>query len=186
MKSSNKDLPKNLILFGFKSSGKTHFGSLLAQKLESLFLDTDLLIEELYKKEFHEVCNCRQISLKLGEAGFRALEGRVIESLKGVTNAVIALGGGAVLNPLNCANLEKLGKLVYLEADKETIKRRIFCTGIPSFLNPKDPENSFENMYEARRPIYEKVSSFSIKIEGKTDQQILDELELLVKTPLER
>ena len=170
---------KNLILFGYKSSGKSFFGKLLAQDLECRFIDTDQLVEQLYKEEFQEEYNCRQISMKIGEAGFRNLEERVIDHLKEVANTIIALGGGAVLNPINCLKLEKLGRLVYLEADKETIKHRIFSTGIPSFLDPKDPEKSFERMYEERKPIYEKVSSFKIKIHGKTNQQVLDELKLL-------
>lgn len=167
---------QNLILFGYKSSGKTFFGSLLAQELGILFIDTDQCIEKLYKKEFQEESNSRQISLKMGEVGFRMLEERVIDDLQEVTNAIIALGGGAVLNPKNCLKLEKLGKLVYLEADKEVIKQRIFNYEIPSFLDPKNPINSFERMYEERRPIYEKISSFKVKVHGKTDQQVLNEL----------
>jgi shikimate kinase len=167
---------QNLILIGYKSSGKSFFGSLLAQELEIPFIDTDQWIEKLYKKEFQEECNCRHISIKMGESGFRMLEERVIDDLKEISNAIIALGGGAILNSENCLKLKRLGRLVYLEADKEILKRRIFINGIPSFLDPKDPENSFERMYEERRPIYEKVSSFKIKLQGKTDRQVLNEL----------
>ena len=171
---------QNLILFGYKSSGKTFFGSLLAQELEIPFIDTDQIIEKLYKKEFREECNCRQISIKMGEAAFRILEERVIDELNEVTNTIIALGGGAVLSFENCLKLKKLGRLVYLEADKETIKNRIFSDGIPSFLDPINHKKSFEIMYEQRRTIYEKVSSLKIKLHGKTDQQILDELKSLM------
>lgn len=167
---------QNLILFGYKSSGKTFFGSLLARELEVPFIDTDQCIEKLYKEEFQEECSCRQICIKLRETGFRMLEERVIDSLEEVSNAIIALGGGTILNPRNCLKLEKLGKLVYLEADKKTIKHRIFSNGVPSFLDQKNPEKSFESMYEERRPIYEKISSFTIKVHDKTDQQILNEL----------
>lgn len=166
----------NLILFGYKSSGKTFFGNRLARELGKLFIDTDQLVEELYKKEFGEERDCRQISLKIGEEGFRKLESKVIDALKGGTHAIIAVGGGTVLNPENCLKLVSLGRLIYLEGDKETIKRRIFSNGIPSFLDPNDPENSFERMYEERKPIYEKVSTVKVKIQGKTVQQILNEL----------
>lgn len=173
---------QNLILFGHKSSGKTYFGNLFAQEYKIPFVDTDQWIEQLYTKEFQEKCNCRQISIKIGEIGFRQLESRVIDDLKEITNAIIALGGGAVLNPENCAKLEKLGKLVYLEADKETIKQRIFSHGIPSFLDPTNPEKSFEKMYEERRLIYAKVSAVKIMMHGKTDQQILEELKHIIDT----
>jgi len=173
---------QNLILFGYKASGKTFFGTLLAQKLNSFFIDTDQLIEELYKKEFQEECNCRQISIKIGEEGFRRLEKRVIDNLNGVTHTIIALGGGAVLDPENCFALRELGKLIYLEVDKETLKRRIFASGIPSFLDPQNPEDSFEKMYEERKPIYEKISTYTIALHGKTDHQILDELTMLAQS----
>lgn len=169
-------LPNNLILFGYKSSGKTYFGKLLARELGKIFIDTDLLIEEMYVKKFHETLNCRQISIKIGEEGFRSLEKEIIKSLEQVTKTIISVGGGAVLNPENCLRLEKSGKLVFLEADKETIKQRIFSTGIPSFLDPRDPEQSFERMYEERKPIYSKISTYKVNVQGKTDQQVIDEL----------
>ena len=172
---------QNLILFGYKGSGKTHCGYLLAQDLRSNFIDTDQWVEGLYEKEFHEKLNCRQISLKIREEGFRKLEERVIDSIEGVNNSVIAVGGGAVLNSENCLKLRKLGKLVYLEVDKVTIKQRIFNNGIPSFLDPNDPEKSFEEMYDERKSIYERVSSFKVNVQNKTERQILDELKIMIE-----
>ena len=170
---------QNLILFGHKSSGKTFFGSLLAQELGRIFIDTDQWIENLYKNEFQETCNCRQIAIKIGEAKFRNLEMRVIDDLIDLKQAIIAVGGGTVLNPENCSKLEKIGNLVYLEADKETIKCRIFNSGIPSFLDSKDSNKSFDKMYEERKPIYEKIPAFKIKMHEKTTPQILEELKTL-------
>lgn len=172
----------NLILFGYKSSGKTYFGNLLAQELGKVFIDTDLLIEKLFEKKFHEELNCRQISIKIGEKGFRILEEEIIDSLEQVTKAIISVGGGAVLNPENCLRLEKNGKLVYLEVDKEIIKQRIFSSGIPSFLDPRNPEQSFEKMYEERKPIYSKVSKYKVNVQKKTDRQVLDELIVIAET----
>lgn len=169
-------LHSNLILLGYKSSGKTYFGKLLAQELGQIFIDTDQLIEELYEKKIHERLNCRQISIKIGEEGFRLLERKIIDSLGQVTKAVISVGGGAVLSPENCLRLRKNGKLVYLEVDKAIIKQRIFSAEIPSFLDPQDLEQSFEKMYAERKPIYLKVSTFKVSVQEKTDRQVLDEL----------
>ena len=177
----NNQQHRSLILFGYKSSGKTHYGQLLSQELGSVFIDTDQWIEERYEKKIHEKLNCRQISIKIGEEGFRQLERIVIDSLDQMTNAIISVGGGAVLNLENCLKLGKIGKLVYLEADKEIIKQRIFNDGIPSFLDPHDPEKSFEKMYEERKPIYEKVSTFKVNVQGKTDPQVLDELKIIAR-----
>lgn len=170
---------QNLILFGHKSSGKTFFGGLLARELGIPFIDTDQLIEKFYQYEFQEECQCRQIFIKIGEGDFRKLEKKAIDSLKGTTHAIIALGGGAVLNLENCLKLKELGTLIYLEADKETLKHRILSQGIPSFLDPNDPENSFDRMYEARKLIYEKLSPFKVSLQGKSNGQILEELKSL-------
>jgi shikimate kinase len=170
----NKSHP-NLILFGYKSSGKTYFGKLLAQELECTFIDTDLLVE----KQFCETLDCRQICLKIGDEGFRQLEAGVIDSLGKTINAIVAVGGGAVLNPENCEKLKTFGRLVYLEVEREVIRQRIFKSGIPFFLNSDEPDKSFEVMYEERKPIYESVSSFKVSVQGKTDRQVLDELRWL-------
>lgn len=174
---------QNIILFGYKGSGKTFLGKLLAEELGKDFIDTDRLIEKLYTQEFNEVDNCRQIFLKLGDDGFRRLEERAIDQLQCVKGSIIAIGGGTLLNQKNCLKLKKLGKLIYLEVDKETIKQRIFESGIPSFLNSEDPENSFEAMYATRKSHYENISSHKIEIYNKTNDHNLALLKKMMKEP---
>ncbi len=89
----------NLILFGFKGSGKTHFGKLLAQKMHRRFIDTDDWIDELYAKKTGQHTSNREIYIQLGPAAFRALEKEVVKSLTSIKDAIVALGGGAVLDP---------------------------------------------------------------------------------------
>jgi shikimate kinase len=161
---------RNLILFGDKAVGKTYFGRLLAQELRVVFVETDLLIEE------RGGASCRQIYLNMGERHFRRLERDVVRSLKPPAGAIIAVGGGTVLDPESCAVLSGFGPLVYLEAEKETIRQRMLSGGVPAFLDRQDPERSFEKIYEERKLIYEQICSFKIKIHKKTDRQVLDEL----------
>src|SRR5690348_12190587 len=96
----------NLLLFGFKASGKTHFGKLLAHEMHRPFIDTDDLIVALYKKKTDKQRNIRQIYQELGEMPFRALEKEALQHLKDVTRSIIALGGGAVLDPKNVEFLQ--------------------------------------------------------------------------------
>lgn len=171
----------NLILFGYKSCGKTYFGKLLAEKTGLPFIDTDELIEQLFFQRFQEHGNCRAISLKLGEEGFRVLEREVIGSLPDMPKSIIALGGGAVLDSGNCMKLKQIGRLVYLETAKEVIKERIFRTGIPSYLDTHDLDGSFEKMYQSRQLIYANVSPYKVSLSAKTDIQVLDELANFIK-----
>lgn len=171
----------NLILFGFKRCGKTFFGKLLAKKLHLPFIDTDRIIEHMYMQETGQKHTCREIAQKNGAPFFRNLENRAIMSLDGVQKTIISLGGGAILNPENAAFLEKLGQLVYLKADKATLKERLLAFELPSYLDPLDPEGSFEKMYQERVPIYEKIPAIQVKTDHKSEQQVIEELSSLLK-----
>lgn len=160
----------NIILFGFKSSGKTHFGQLLAQKMHRPFIDTDDLISELYGKKQK---SAKAIHKELGEQGFRALEKKAILHLKNVKDSVIALGGGAVLDPENVETLQKIGALVYLKTDPKVLKKRLLEGELPSFIDPKDPEGSFWKMIQEREPIYQSISARCV------DTDLLDEAGVL-------
>ena len=159
----------NLILFGFKASGKTHFGKLLSSKMHRPFIDTDDLVLELYEKDSGKKLSARQIYKKLGKEGFRNLETRALSLLKEVKNSIISLGGGAVLKPENIRILQSVGALVFLQASPEKLKERIFKEELPSFLDSTDPESSFYEMVQERGPIYQSIPARTI------DTDILDE-----------
>lgn len=163
----------NLILFGFKGSGKTHFGKRLAIQMHRPFIDTDDLILELYLKETGKKRNSREIYAEFGKEGFRAFESKTLQLLKPVKDSIIALGGGAVLNPANVEFLLTIGTMVFLKASPEKIKERIFREEIPSFFDPKDPEGSFYRMVQEREPIYRSIPALSV------DTDLLDEAGVL-------
>lgn len=175
----------NLILFGFKSSGKTHFGKLLSHKMHRPFIDTDDLIIELYKKETDKQRNCPQIHKELGESAFRALETRALHNLKNVKSAIIALGGGAVLDPENVLFLQSIGELVYLKASPEKLKERIFQRELPSFFDKNDPSGSFHQMIQEREPIYRSVSARCIDTDAFDEAGVIAALKsiLLLEEP---
>ena len=149
----------NLILFGFKGSGKTHFGKLLAFTLHRPFIDTDDLIIELYAEQSGQQLSVREIHQVLSEKPFRTLESAAIHSLTSFTDSVIALGGGTLLNPNHVDFLRKMGQMVYLEAGFDTIQKRIFDQGIPSFVDADDPISSLRKIYQERKSIYESIGA---------------------------
>jgi shikimate kinase len=167
-----------LILFGFKSCGKTTYGKLLAKQLNLPFIDADDLICLLGGRE--GTC-CRDIAQKKGEVFFRTLEREAIASLRPENQAIIAVGGGAVLDPQNLSHLKHLGKLVYLQASKELLKERLLKNELPSYLDPAAPLASFEKMYNERLPLYESIDAARIILEGKSEEEVVLELSLLEK-----
>ncbi len=163
----------NILLFGFKGCGKTHFGNLLAQKMHRRFIDTDNLVMEYFAKQVGKHILLREIYVQLGFDAFRTLEKKTLQSLTHTKDTVIALGGGAVLDPKNIKSLQKIGCLVYLSTSAQTLQQRVLKHQIPAFLDAKNPQMSFLKMYQERRPIYESISA------DKIDCDILDEAGIL-------
>ena len=109
----------NIVIFGFMGVGKTTVGRLLAPRLGYHFIDSDTEAE-------HEMGMKVSTSFdELGEAEFRAVERRVIGGLAKRNGLVIALGGGAVLDPGNVEALRGTGKMILLTASPEEISQRI-------------------------------------------------------------
>lgn len=169
----------NLILFGYKSCGKTYLGQKLAQRLDRPFLDTDFLIEKKYTDQFQKKLSCREIVKRHGEPFFRLLELEVLSSLTHVQQAVIALGGGALLKQEARDLLQSLGRLIYLDVDKQILKERMLGLEAPAFLDKENSLESFEKMYRERQPIYNSVSHVKVVVSGKDESEVLDELKAL-------
>lgn len=144
----------NIILCGYKSCGKTTLGKKIAEKTGMHFIDTDDLCHHNYSHSFREV------------------EKQVIAALADFQNCVIATGGGSVLDPENVAIFKKLGKIIYLRVPKEIIKHRLLSGRLPTFLDPTRPEESFEEMYESRKELYETIADQIIDAESDLTSKI--------------
>lgn len=170
----------NIILFGFKKCGKTYYGLKLAQKLHMKFIDTDLLIEELYEKIHHKALPYREIAKKHGFPFFRSLEKHAVDALAQEKNTIISLGGGVLLDPENVERLQKVGTLIYLKTPKEVLKQRILSQDPPAFFDPENLSESFEKMYNDRLPIYEKISSQVVETRGLGEEEMIHLLTSLI------
>jgi shikimate kinase len=166
----------NIILFGFKKSGKTLFGKQLAAACQRPFVDTDSVVETIFAQETGQLESLYQIIQKIGFNAFRALEKKAVQSLQQVKKSVIAVGGGTVLDPDTINQLEQLGQMVYLKASKENLKKRVLSGELPLFLDKTDPEGSFEKMYTQRLPLYEAISAVTLDTEGKSAKEVVLEL----------
>ena len=167
----------NFILFGFKSCGKTTYGKLLAEKLERPFIDTDEIIRTLFKEEQNEDLTPREIYQKLGEEAFRALETRAVKMLEQEKDAVIAVGGGTLLNPEHVQMVQKIGRLIYLEASPEVLRKRILREDLPAFLTG---EEELTELMRIRLPIYEAIDAKRINIEILDDAAVISALRSIV------
>lgn len=164
----------NIVLFGIKGCGKTTFGKKVAEKLERAFIDTDSLIEDLYHVNRGRRLSCREIFQEIGPTGFHALEYEVIQSLQDVQQSVIAVGGGAMMMLENVEALDKSSHLIYLVFEREALKKRVLSASeLPSFLDPNDPDTSFERMYDERHEYYQKLGASKLNVTEMKDTEVI-------------
>ena len=107
-----------VVLTGMMGTGKTAVGERLAAALAAPFVDTDALVEQA------EGRTIAAIFADAGEAEFRAAERRAIAAALAVPRAVVATGGGAVVDPQNLTALRAAAPVVCLTARPEVILER--------------------------------------------------------------
>ncbi|MBW2330922.1 MAG: shikimate kinase [Deltaproteobacteria bacterium] len=93
----------NIVLIGYRGTGKTSVGAALSKRLGKAFCDTDDYIEEKVKRPISDMV------AREGWAFFRAQEKQAIREVSSRKDCVIAAGGGAILDPENVENLKKNG-----------------------------------------------------------------------------
>ncbi|HYR95111.1 MAG TPA: shikimate kinase [Candidatus Binatus sp.] len=108
-----------VILTGFMATGKTEVGRRLARALGRPFVDIDGLVEAAAGKKVPEIFAAE------GEVRFRDLERAAVAEACQVPDAVVATGGGTLLDPENRRRLAAAGPIVCLSASPEEIVRRV-------------------------------------------------------------
>jgi shikimate kinase len=165
-----------IVLMGFMATGKSEVGRRLARRLDRPFIDTDHLVEARAGK------TVAAIFAEDGEAAFRALERDAVVAATARGDAVIAVGGGAVLDATNLAQLRDAGVLVYLTADIETILRRVGDVARRPLLAGDDPRAAIERLLAARRPVYAAASDVTVDTSARGIDDVVEE----IRTSVER
>lgn len=137
----------NLIITGFSGTGKSLVGRELARSLDWEFLDTD---DEIVRQSGKPITD---IFREDGEARFRELEGQAIRNACKQEQLVIAIGGGAIVDPLNYELLSGAGLIICLEARPETIYERLFREAACSPETEVRPLLAVENPLERIRKL---------------------------------
>jgi len=151
-------------------SGKTTIGSLVAERLNVSFRDTDLVIEEESGRTVSE------IFLEDGEDKFRALEKIVLRKELLTDNTVLALGGGAPLSIDAQSALRAIASpVIYLDISLSSVAPRIgFNRDRPLLLH--NPRGQWETLMQERRPIYESIADHIIDVNAKEPEAIVEEV----------
>jgi len=163
---------RNIVLIGMAGVGKSTVGVLLAKALSRQFVDTDLVIQAAEGRRLQDILDAE------GLDAFRRIEEHHILALDG-SDAVIATGGSVVYSEAAMAHLKKDSVAIYLKLDAATLESRVRGSD-PRGLAIA-PGQTFQDLYDERRPLYERYADVTIDCAGLTHddvvRQILDALD---------
>ena len=164
----------SVILIGYRGSGKTTVGRLLAERRGVAFIDTDEMIVQFAGRSIAEVFRAE------GEAGFRRREEQAIRMSTAQKGRIISVGGGAVESKENRRLLRAYGTVVWLEAPPETLWERMQEDRTTGDSRPDLGGGGLEEVREVlarRAPLYASTSHVALRVAGLTQEQVVSDIE---------
>jgi shikimate kinase len=162
--------PPRVLLIGMMGAGKSTTGHLLSKRLGWPYLDSD---DEIHHQTGRTV---PEIWKQDGEAAFRAEESRVLaQATTSDGPAVIAVAGGAVLDPENRARIRGAGLVVWLRADVAVLAARV-GSGAGRPLLEEGPAAAMQRLTEVRAPIYAELADLALDVDRMSPPQVVDRI----------
>jgi len=164
----------NLILIGYRATGKTTLAKLLAGRIGWEWIDADVEIERRAGKSI------ARIFAEDGEPAFRDLEAEVIADLCGREKLVLAAGGGAPMREESRRAMRDGGHVIWLLARPETVLARMSADPTNPDRRPnltdRGPLEEIIHLLAEREPVYRESAHMVVDTEGKTPEQIVAEI----------
>jgi shikimate kinase len=163
-----------ITLIGYRGTGKSTLAPRLASKLNFDWVDADVELENCTGRSI------REIFATDGEPEFRRIEREILIGLLKRDRLVLAAGGGAILNEATRRDFRAEGPVVWLQADHETIARRILREGIPSSHRPNLTStggvDEIRELIAFREPLYRECATISINTEGASIETLVQRI----------
>ncbi|MBN9118359.1 MAG: shikimate kinase [Planctomycetes bacterium] len=161
-----------MILVGYRCTGKTTVGRLLAERLGWGFADADDRVEAAAARSVADVFASE------GEAGFRDREAAALAELCCRHSHVIATGGGAVLRAENRKLLRENGFVVWLTAAPDTIGARLGADPTTAARRPNltavGGQTEVRALVAAREPLYREAADFTVAGDALSPEAVAD------------
>lgn len=164
-----------IVLVGLMGAGKSTVGRRLARRLRLEFVDSD---EEIERASVHSI---PEIFDRFGEASFRDGERRVLRRLIEGGPKVVATGGGAFMDSETRALILRRCLAVWLDADVETLARRVARRGHRPLLAGKDPAALLRELAAVRNPVYAEAHLRIVSDSGPHERTVGRILEALAE-----
>ena len=170
-KSPPPQAERNLVLIGYRATGKTAVGAELARVLKRPFVDLDrVLVAEAGK-------SVAEIVAQGGWEEFRRLEKELVARYRASRGQVLATGGGVVLDPENVQALRENGIIIWLTADAATIQSRLEADRPRDAFRPSltggDAVNEVLEVLTAREPLYRAAAQIIIATAQQSIPQVI-------------
>jgi shikimate kinase len=162
-----------VVLVGPPGAGKSTVGRSLARRLGVTVRDTDADVEAVAGKPI------REIFVDDGEPHFRELERAAVGQALAAHDGVLALGGGAVMDPRTQEALARYaasgGVVVFLDVTLAHAAPRVgFNQSRPLLLG--NPRAQWQALMERRRPVYREVATLVVSTDGRTPADVAREV----------
>jgi len=164
----------NIVLIGYRGTGKSHVGRLLAERLSFPYISIDKAIVTRAGMSVPEIVS------QFGWTGFRDRETLEVKEISVWDSIIIDTGGGVVERPENIESLRENGFLVWLKASVATIVGRIEGgSDRPALTAGKSFTEEVAEVLERRIPLYRKAAMHEIDTDGLAPEEIATQIVLL-------
>lgn len=162
---------KNYIfLIGFMGSGKSTVAKYLSSAYQMKQIEMD---EQIEKNEGRSISS---IFEKEGEEYFRTLETELLKSLDPRETFVVSCGGGAAVKEENVREMKEKGRIILLSAQPETVYVRVKNSHNRPLLEGNMNVSYIKELMDKRQKLYERAADFQVKTDGRTAEDIGEEI----------
>lgn len=159
-----------IVLIGFMGAGKSSVGRTLARLTGLSRFDTDEMVAARFGLTVSEIFETH------GEESFRESESEALLELAGKRGAIITTGGGTLLRPENSDLVRRLGTVVHLEADEETLFRRINRRTTRPLLRTENPRATLRELLRVRLPLYRAAADLEVDTSLLTHDDVANKI----------
>jgi shikimate kinase len=161
----------NLVLIGYRGTGKSTVAKLLASRLGMEVVSLD---QEIVREAGRSI---PEIVAQHGWPHFRDLESAVTKRVAARDRIIIDAGGGVILRAENVENLKRGGRLVWLRASVPVIVARIESGGDrPALTAGKTFTEEVEDVLRERTPLYEAAADYRVDTDGRIPADVAGEV----------